>query len=83
MHKPKNARKQKRSAKNRKSLTIEYHLRYEGDIADLKIKEIEDEKQEIKYKYGKNLVAFAIENCQKGADAALKLAEVLLKLKII
>ena len=79
--KQKNAKTRKRNVKNRKSLTIEYHLRYEGDIADLKIKEIEDEKQKIKHNYGRDLVAFAIENCQKGADAALKLAEVLLKLK--
>lgn len=77
----KNAKTRKRNLKNSKSLTIEYHLKYEGDIADLKIKEIEDEKQNIKHKYGRDLVAFAIENCQKGADAALKLAEVLLKLK--
>lgn len=77
------ARKPKRNGKSHESLTIEYSFRYEGEISDEKIKEIEDKKQEISHKYGKDLVAFAIENCQKGADIALKLAEVLTKLKII
>lgn len=79
----KKAKKPKRNGKSHESLTIEYRLRYEGEISERKIKEIENKKQEISHKYGKDIVAFAIENCQRGADIALKLAEVLLKLKII
>jgi hypothetical protein len=77
------AKKPKRNGKRHESLTIEYSFRYEGEISEQKIKEIENKKQEISHKYGKDLVAFAIENCQRGADIALKLTEVLLKLKII
>jgi len=72
-----------RNGKSHESLTIEYSFKYKGKISERKINEIEDKKQEIGRKYHKDLVTFAMENCQKGADIALKLAEVLHILKII
>jgi hypothetical protein len=77
----------RRNHKNQGSLTIEYHFKYtsghDNEISEQRIKEIEDKKQEIDHKYGTDLVTFFKEHCEKGADVALKLADILQKFKLI
>ena len=76
-----------RNGENQESITFELHLRYTSgtdcEISEQKIKEIEEKKQEIDHKYGKDLVTFFKDNCEKGADVTLKLVDILQKLRII